>query len=117
MKLVIYTPTGKLNNIKRPGSSLKRTEVDDCRILLMKEQLMIQTIPHYMSKWWWCAMAWAHMATNGTGSLVFFNGVTTDRSRAMNSVVYWGILYTHIQPNSTNALQKNHELMHTAKKN
>uniref|UniRef100_A0A8C5M9G9 Transposase n=1 Tax=Leptobrachium leishanense TaxID=445787 RepID=A0A8C5M9G9_9ANUR len=44
-------------------------------------------------------MAWAFMAANGTGSLVFID-VTADKSSRMNSEVFQAILSTHIQPNA-----------------
>ena len=44
-------------------------------------------------------MAWACMAANGTGSLVFIDDVTADKSSRMNSEVFQAILSAHIQPN------------------
>ena len=44
-------------------------------------------------------MAWARMAASGTGSLVFIDDVTADKSSRMNSEVFWAILSAHIQPN------------------
>ncbi len=46
-------------------------------------------------------MAWACMAANGTGSLVFIDDVTADRYSMMNSEVFKPILSAHIQPNAT----------------
>ncbi len=46
-------------------------------------------------------MAWACMAANGTGSLVFIDDVTADRYSRMNSEVFKAILSAHIQPNAT----------------
>ena len=43
-------------------------------------------------------MAWACMAANGTGSLVFIDDVTADKSSRMNSEVFRAILSAHIQP-------------------
>ncbi len=37
-------------------------------------------------------MAWAYMAANGTGSLVFIDDVTGDRSSRMNSEVFKAML-------------------------
>ena len=49
-------------------------------------------------------MAWACMAASGTGSLVFIDDVTADRSRTMNSEDYRNILSAQIKqkmpPNS-----------------
>ncbi len=44
-------------------------------------------------------MAWAWMASSGTGLLVFSDDVTEDRSSRMNSEVYKDILSAQIQPN------------------
>ena len=41
-------------------------------------------------------MAWTCMAASGTGSLVFINDVTTDRSSKMNSEVYRALLFDQI---------------------
>ena len=46
-------------------------------------------------------IAWACMAANGTGSLVFIDDVTADKSSRMNSEVFWAILSAHIQPNAS----------------
>uniref|UniRef100_A0A8C5Q2J1 Transposase Tc1-like domain-containing protein n=1 Tax=Leptobrachium leishanense TaxID=445787 RepID=A0A8C5Q2J1_9ANUR len=45
-------------------------------------------------------MAWACMAANGTGSHVFIDDVTGDKSSRMNSEVFRPILSAHIQPNA-----------------
>ena len=44
-------------------------------------------------------MAWACMAANGTGSLVFIDDVTADKRSRMNCEVFRAILTAHIQPN------------------
>ncbi len=44
-------------------------------------------------------MAWACMASSGTGLLVFSDDVTEDRSSRMNYEVYKDILSAQIQPN------------------
>ena len=46
-------------------------------------------------------MAWACMAANGTGSLVFIDDVTADKSSRIHSKVFWAILSAHIQPNAS----------------
>ncbi len=46
-------------------------------------------------------MAWACMAASGTGSLVFIDDVTADKSSRMNSEVFRAILSAHIQPNAS----------------
>ena len=45
-------------------------------------------------------MTWTCMAASGTGSLVFTEDVTADRSSRMNSEVYWAQLSAQIQPNT-----------------
>ena len=66
-------------------------------------------------------MAWACMAANGTGSLVFIDDVTAVRSSKMNSEVYRAILSSHIQPNATKLIgrrftvQVDNDPKHTAK--
>ncbi len=45
-------------------------------------------------------MAWACMASSGTGLLVFSDEVTEDRSSRKNSEVYKDILSAQIQPNA-----------------
>ena len=66
-------------------------------------------------------MAFACMAANGTGSLVFIDDVTADRSSKMNSEVYRAILSAHIQPNATKLIghrftvQVDNDPKHTAK--
>ena len=45
-------------------------------------------------------MAWACMAANGTGSLVFIDDVTANKSNRMNSEVFRAISSAHIQPNA-----------------
>lgn len=46
-------------------------------------------------------MAWACMASNGTGSHVFIDDVTKGKSSWLNSNVYRGIVSAQIQPNAT----------------
>jgi len=66
-------------------------------------------------------MAWACMASNGTGSLVFIDDVTKDRSSRMNSEVYRDILSAQIQPNAAKLIarrftvQMDNDPKHTAK--
>ena len=66
-------------------------------------------------------MAWACMAANGTGSLVFIDDVTADKSSRMNSEVFRAILSAHIQPNASELIgrrftvQMDNDLKHTAK--
>ncbi len=66
-------------------------------------------------------MAWACMAASGTGSLVFIDDVTADKSSRMNSEVFRAILSAHIQPNASEligrrfTLQMDSDPKHTAK--
>uniref|UniRef100_A0A8C5R1Q5 Transposase n=1 Tax=Leptobrachium leishanense TaxID=445787 RepID=A0A8C5R1Q5_9ANUR len=66
-------------------------------------------------------MVWACMAANGTGSLVFIDDVTADKSRRLNSEVFRAILSAHIQPNAAELIgrrftvQMDNDSKHTAK--
>lgn len=66
-------------------------------------------------------MAWACMAASGTGSLVFIDDVTADRSRTMNSEVYRNILSAQIKPNASKLIgrhfimQQDNDPKHTAR--
>ncbi len=53
-------------------------------------------------------MAWACMAASGTGSLVFIDDVTADKSSRMNSEVFRAILSAHIQPNASELIGRLH---------
>ncbi len=64
-----------------------------------KELLMILSIPPH--QWSMVVVAWACMAASGTGSLVFIDDVTTDKSSRMNSEVFRAILSAHFQPNAS----------------
>src|SRR4029434_10164871 len=65
--------------------------------------------------------AWACMAANGTGSLVFIDDVTADKSSRMNSEVFRAILSAQIQPNASELIgqrftvQMDNDPKHTAK--
>ena len=66
-------------------------------------------------------MVWACMAASGTGSLLFIDDVTADKSSRMNSEVFGAILSAHIQPNASKligrsfTMQMDNDLKHTAK--
>ncbi len=61
------------------------------------------------------------MAASGTGSLVFIDDVTADKSSRMNSEVFRAILSAHIQPNASELIgrrftvQMDNDPKHTAK--
>ncbi|KAG2462898.1 TCB1 transposase, partial [Polypterus senegalus] len=66
-------------------------------------------------------MAWACMAASGTGTLVFIDDVTQDRSSRMNSEVFRDILSAQIQLNAVKLIgqhfmiQMDNDPKHTAK--
>ncbi len=66
-------------------------------------------------------MAWACMPASGTGSLVFIDDVTADKSSRMNSEVFRAILSAHVQPNASELIgrrftvQMDNDPKHTAK--
>lgn len=49
-------------------------------------------------------IAWACIATRGTGSLLFIDDVTADWSIKLNSEVHRPIISAHIQPNAPNLM-------------
>ena len=57
-------------------------------------------------------MAWTCTAANGTGSLVFTDDVTADRSSRMNSEVYRVMLYAQIKPDAAKHLKGEKKLFH-----
>ena len=66
-------------------------------------------------------MVWACIAANGTGSLVFIDDMTADKSSRMKSEVFRAILSAHIQPNASELIgwrftvQMDNDPTHTAK--
>ena len=66
-------------------------------------------------------MAWACMAANGTGTLVFIDDVTADKSSRINSEVFRAISSAHIQPNASELIgrrftvQMDNDPKHTAR--
>ncbi len=66
-----------------------------------KELLMILHTTSSVKHGGGSVMAWACMAASGTGSLVFIDDVTADKSSRMNSEVFRAILSAHIQPNAS----------------
>ncbi len=97
-------------------SSVHRMLFQNCE---GKGLLMILSIPPH--QWSMVVVAWACMAASGTGSLVFIDDVTTDKSSRMNSEVFRAILSAHIQPNASELIgrrftvQIDDDPKHTAK--
>ncbi len=66
-------------------------------------------------------MAWACMASSGTGSLIFIDDVTHDGSSKMNSEVYRNILSDNLKKDATKLIgrsfimQQDNDPKHTAK--
>ena len=50
-------------------------------------------------------MAWSYMVANGTGSLMFIDNVTADRSSRMISEVYRALLSARIQPEAAKLIE------------
>lgn len=70
-----------------------------------KKKLMIQSIPRYMSNMVGASdIAWACMAASITGSLVFIDDATANRSSRMNCEVSRAVLWS--DPDSTSWWQK-----------
>lgn len=61
---------------------------------------MIQSTPHSVKHGGGSVLAQACMASNGTGSLVFIDDMTKDRSSLVNSEMYWDFLSAQIQTNA-----------------
>ncbi len=83
--------------------------------------MILSIPPHQWSMVVVVSWLWACMAASGTGSLVFIDDVTADKSSRMNSEVFRAILSAHIQPNASEthwtALHSadGHDPKHTAK--
>ncbi len=66
-------------------------------------------------------MAWAFIASSGTGSLIFIDDVTHDGSSKINSEVYRNILSDNLQKDATKLIgrsfimQQDNDPKHTAK--
>ena len=65
-------------------------------------------------------MAWACMASSGTGSLIFIDDVTQDGNSKMNSKVYRNILSANLKKNAAQLIgrafimQQDNDPIHTA---
>ncbi len=61
----------------------------------------VYTGVHYSTHYTGNVMAWAFIASSGTGSLIFINDVTHDGSSKINSEVYRNILSDNLQKDAT----------------
>ncbi len=66
-----------------------------------KGLLMIPNIQAHLKHSGGNVMAWAFIASSGTGSLIFINDVTHDSSSKINSEVYRNILSDNLQKDAT----------------
>ncbi len=66
-----------------------------------KDLLMIPNIQAHLKHSGGNVMAWAFIASSGTGSLIFINDVTHDGSSKINSEVYRNILSDNLQKDAT----------------
>ncbi len=76
---------------------------------------------HYSTHYTGYVMAWAFIASSGTGSLIFINDVTHDGSSKINSEVYRNILSYNLQKDATKQIgrsfimQQDNNPKHSAK--
>ncbi len=63
--------------------------------------LMIPNVQAHLKHSGGNVMAWAFIASSGTGSLIFINDVTHDGSSKINSEVYRNILSDNLQKDAT----------------
>ncbi len=81
----------------------------------------VYTGVHYSTHYTGNVMAWAFIASSGTGSLIFINDVTHDGSSKINSEVYRNILSDNLQKDATKLIgrsfimQQDNDLKHSAK--
>ncbi len=86
-----------------------------------KDLLMIPNIQAHLKHSGGNVMAWAFIASSGTGSLIFINDVTHDGSSKINSEVYRNILSDNLQKDATKLLgrsfimQQDNDPKHSAK--
>ncbi len=66
-----------------------------------KNLLMIPNIQAHLKHSGGNVMAWAFIASSGTGSLIFINDVTHDGSSKINSEVYRNILSDNLKKDAT----------------
>ncbi len=86
-----------------------------------KDLLMIPNIQVHLKHSGGNVMAWAFIASSGTGSLIFINDVTHDGSSKINSEVYRNILSDNLQKDATKLIgrsfnmQQDNDPKHSAK--
>ncbi len=86
-----------------------------------KDPLMIPNIQAHLKHSGGNVMAWAFIASSGTGSLIFINDVTHDGSSKINSEVYRNILSDNLQNDATKLIgrsfimQQDNDPKHSAK--
>ncbi len=86
-----------------------------------KDLLMIPNIQAHLKHSGGNVMAWACIASSGTGSLIFINDVTHDGSSKINSEVYRNILSDNLQKDATKLIgrsfimQQDNDTKHSAK--
>ncbi len=86
-----------------------------------KDLLMIPNIQAHLKHSGGNVMAWAFIASSGTGSLIFINDVTHDGSSKINSEVYRNILSDNLQKDATKLIgrsfimQQDNDPKHSAK--
>ncbi len=91
------------------------------KVLRKKDLLMIPNIQAHLKHSGGNVMAWAFIASSGTGSLIFINDVTHDGSSKINSEVYRNILSDNLQKNATKLIgrsfimQQDNDPKHSAK--
>ncbi len=86
-----------------------------------KDLLMFPNIQAHLKHSGGNVMAWAFIASSGTGSLIFINDVTHDGSSKINSEVYRNILSDNLQKDATKLIgrsfimQQDNDPKHSAK--
>ncbi len=90
--LVLWTDETKINLYQSDGKAKAGRK---------KGLLMIPNIQAHLKHNGGNVMAWACIASSGTGSLIFIDDVTHDGSSKMNSEVYRNILSDNLQKDTT----------------
>ncbi len=89
---VLWTDETKINLYQSDGKA---------KVWRKKDLLMIPNIQAHLKHSGGNIMAWACIASSGTGSLIFIDDVTHDGSSKMNSEVYRNILSANLQKDAT----------------